>query len=61
MFSTENELLEHITRQHKTSNTQPSNNDVTPIIEAIPADLARKNRAVFSGPSRSLSIGQRRR
>jgi hypothetical protein len=61
MFATEQELLAHITRQHKTSNTQPSNDNVTPIIEAMPADLARKNRAVFSGPSRSLSIGQGRR
>jgi hypothetical protein len=34
--------------------------DVTPIIEAMPAEIARKNRPVYEGPSRSLSIAQGR-
>ena len=34
---------------------------MTPIIEAMPPELQRKNRAVYAGPSRSLSIGQSRK
>ena len=30
---------------------------VTPIIEAMPPELARRNRAVFDGPSRTFTIG----
>ena len=35
--------------------------DVTPIIERMPAEMARKDRAVFKGPSRSFAIGQNRK
>jgi hypothetical protein len=30
---------------------------VTPIIEAMPPEIARRNRAVYDGPSRTLTIG----
>jgi hypothetical protein len=30
---------------------------VTPIIEAMPPEIARRNRAVFDGPSRTFTIG----
>ena len=34
---------------------------ITPIIQPIPAELARKQRAAYDGPSRSFGIGQKRR
>jgi hypothetical protein len=30
---------------------------VTPIIQAMPPEIARRNRAVYDGPSRTLTIG----
>jgi hypothetical protein len=32
--------------------------DITPMIEVMPLEIATKNRAVYEGPSRSLSMGR---
>ena len=39
----------------------PGDGRVTPIIQPMPAELARKQRAGYDGPSRSFGIGQKRR
>ena len=68
MFATDDALTQHYSDVHKSINKRGTtgvlgkrkfvDGDVTPIIEAMPAEIARKNRAVYDGPSRSLSIGQ---
>ena len=66
-FSSVQELLEHASKAHKEIDARVANGNgkrkfvddsVTPIIQAMPAEVARKHRAVFDGPSRTLSIGQ---
>lgn len=44
--------------KRKFSDDRDDGDVVTPIIEPMPAHIARRNRAVYDGPSRSLSIGQ---
>ena len=34
--------------------------EVTPLIEPMPSEMAKRNRAVFSGPSRTFQVGQKR-
>ena len=65
-FSSVPELQEHTFNAHKDVRGVEIGNgkrkfmdeNVTPIIQAMPAEVARKHRAVFDGPSRTLSIGQ---
>jgi hypothetical protein len=35
--------------------------DVTPIVEAMSADMTQRHKAVYDGPSKSFSIGQSRK
>jgi hypothetical protein len=35
--------------------------EVTPLIEPMPSEMAKRNRPVYSGPSRTFSVGQKRR
>lgn len=64
MFATNDGLKDHYAVSHidvdKVSRKRKFEDDITPIIEAMPADVARRNRAVYDGPSRSLSISQGR-
>jgi len=63
MFATNDGLKEHYVTVHADVDRVSRKRkfeDVTPIIEAMPADVARRNRAVYDGPSRSLSISQGR-
>jgi len=65
-FVSVEELVEHTSTAHKAVAAGNSGKGkrkiveeiVTPIIEAMPADVAKKHRAVYYGPSRTLSIGQ---
>ena len=60
------ELVEHTSTAHKDVGTTgkrkrkfvEESTSVTPIIQAMPAEMAKKHRAVYDGPSRTLSIGQ---
>ena len=67
MFATDDALEQHYSDVHNTImrdtirvlvKRKSVDEDVTPIIEPMPAQIARQNRAVYDGPSRSLSIGQ---
>ena len=75
MFPTSDGLKEHYTTSHAdlelnaqgVSTSEGSRkrkaeeeDHVTPIIVAMPPEIARKNRPVYDGPSRSLSIAQGR-
>ena len=35
--------------------------EVTPVIEPMPEEMAKRHRAVYSGPSRTFSVGQKRK
>ena len=67
MFTTDDALKQHYSDVHNSvtkgmratlGKRKFVEEDVTPIIEAMPAEIARRSRAVYDGPSRSLSIGQ---
>jgi len=66
MFSSVEDLTKHISAAHmgggsagkRKRNFVDESAGVTPIIEAMPAEVAKKHRAVYDGPSRTLSIGQ---
>ena len=71
LFATNDALMDHYTAVHrnvKTTMSTPTSAGkkrkadevITPIIEAMPADVASKNRPVYDGVSRSLSISQAR-
>ena len=65
-FSSVEELVQHTSTAHKVAVVGNSGKgkrkfveeSVTPIIEAMPANIANKHRAIYDGPSRTLSIGQ---
>ena len=67
-FATNDKLIEHYSSAHTASGSPAKgkmvgekrkivDEDVTPIIEPMPAHIAKKNRAVYDGVSRSLNIG----
>ena len=67
MFATDDGLKQHYSDVHNSvargmraihGKRQLVEEDITPIIKAMPAEIARRSRAVYDGPSRSLSIGQ---
>jgi len=68
MFATNDALQRHYGEVHpnvrtprssrKVAKRKAEDDGITPIIEAMPAELARKMRAVYDGPSRSLSVSQ---
>jgi hypothetical protein len=71
MFATSDALQQHCAEVHpnvrtprsarKAAKRKMDDDGVTPIIEAMPMDLAKKMRAVYDGPSRSLSVSQVKR
>jgi hypothetical protein len=68
MFATDDSLKQHYSEVHNNkmkrettgvlTKRQFVDDDVMPMIVVMPAPITRSNRAVYSGPSRSLSIGQ---
>ena len=68
MFATDDALKQHYSDIHDSRKKRETtgflrkrkfvDEDVTPIIKARPAEIARQSRAVYDGPSRSLSIGR---
>ena len=68
MFATNEGLAEHA-KTHRnpiaaspTGNTRKRKHDeITPTIEPMPSDIAKRNRPVFTGPSRTFSVGQKRK
>ena len=70
LFTTDDALTQHYSAVHNSINKRGTTGvlgkrkvmdmDILPMIEVmpLPAKIARKNRAVNDGPSRSLSIGQ---
>lgn len=67
-FATNELLNEHYSDFHSGKGNSPRRSigrkrkmvdeDITPIIGVMPPEIAKNNRAVYEGPSRSLSIGQ---
>jgi hypothetical protein len=53
-----NDALKAHEGAHSARGRKRKADEVTPIIEAMPRDIARKMRPVFDGPSRSLSVSQ---
>jgi hypothetical protein len=67
MFTTNTAMKEHYSEVHAKGMSPTVNNGkrkslgedvVRPIIEAMPAEIARRYRPVYDGPSRTISIGQ---
>ena len=68
MFATVDALTQHYSNVHDPINKRGTaralgkrkfvDEDIRPIIEVMPLEIARKSRDVYDGPSRSLSIGQ---
>jgi hypothetical protein len=70
MFSTDDALEQHHSDIHNSIKVRETtevgvlgkrkvvDDDILPVIEVMPARIARKNRDVYYGPSGSLSAGQ---
>ena len=71
MFATNEALAEH-SKTHKNTTKSPNSSpavntrkrkldEITPTIEPMPSEMAKRNRPVYSGPSRTFSVGQKRK
>ena len=68
MFATNEDLAEHTKTHRNPITASPAGNtrkrkhdDITPTIQPMPSDMAKRNRPVYSGPSRTFSIGHKRK